>query len=56
VAIKRIKLSDTINIEKKKKEMQAMRQCRHPNIINYVSHHWTNDELWVSLMIIILFY
>lgn len=28
-----------------------MKQCRHPNIINYVSHHWTKDELWVSLMI-----
>ncbi|KAI8575861.1 hypothetical protein K450DRAFT_259901 [Umbelopsis ramanniana AG] len=49
VAIKRISLSDTSNIEKKKKEMQAMRQCRHPNIINYISHHWTSDELWIVM-------
>ncbi|KAH8548874.1 kinase-like domain-containing protein [Umbelopsis sp. PMI_123] len=49
VAIKRISLSDTSSIEKKKKEMQAMKQCRHPNIINYISHHWTNNELWIVM-------
>ncbi|KAI9288605.1 kinase-like domain-containing protein [Umbelopsis sp. AD052] len=49
VAIKRISLSDTSNIERKKMEMQAMRQCRHPNIINYISHHWTSHELWIVM-------
>jgi hypothetical protein len=32
-----------------------MRQCRHPNIINYISHHWTSNELWVGTMMGVFF-
>ncbi|CAM0135887.1 hypothetical protein VKS41_001675 [Umbelopsis sp. WA50703] len=49
VAIKRIDLSKVDAVERKKTEMEAMKQCRHPNTINYIAHHITSTELWIVM-------
>ncbi|CAO3688554.1 unnamed protein product [Umbelopsis vinacea] len=49
VAIKRINLEDSTNVERKKKEIEIMKQCQHPNTIHYLAHHLTSTELWIVM-------
>lgn len=48
VAIKKMLLKD-INMNDIKQEVELMKICRHPNIINYIESYKVNEELWIVM-------